>query len=232
MIKEYNEIKKEVIEDTIKSIYKEIEKKEKEYEDIERKILKIDIDNDFKSIFLRDKDSKKEEVPDEYQEDKFKLKKEIKNLKHKLKGYETLKKHIMHELGYVVSDNIVKVILEKYNNEYTNRLKLNKAERIIIVYFQELKDNIKKLENELNEKISLEIGKENDIINFRIEDEYIIFRRLDECIEVIMSNRLRGHIKIIPDPEIDECIYNGNFIFRYTDVTKMIKKSFKFLNKN
>lgn len=56
MIKEYNEIKKEVIEDTIKSIYKEIEKKEKEYEDIERKILKIDIDNDFKFVFLGDRD--------------------------------------------------------------------------------------------------------------------------------------------------------------------------------
>lgn len=137
----------------------------------------------------------------------------------------------------MVNSDIIEKIKSKYINECMIIKALDEAEKLILNYFQELKIYINDIEKQLNGKISLKINEDEKLIEFKIESEYIIFKRNKEHITVLMSNVSNDieecendeYNKIVPYEDFHACKC-GSYKFLYGDIDFMVSKAFKSLN--
>ncbi|WP_346878991.1 hypothetical protein [Clostridium sp. UBA7791] len=130
----------------------------------------------------------------------------------------------------IVPEYIIKAIENKYNDEYKAKIALDKAEGLISSYFSELKYTLKNYFKNLNHKIKLEINTDKYIAYLQIEDEYIYFKRENECISVFMKieNKEHHYKDIIPNSEWDGCEIGG-YKFWQGEINRCLKKAFNFI---
>lgn len=130
----------------------------------------------------------------------------------------------------IVSQDIIKAIQNKYDKEFNTKIVLDIAEELIIKYFYELKDTLKNYINILNDKIKLDINTDEYIVYFKMENEYLYFKRGNECISVFMKidNKECHYRDICPNEELDNCVI-GAYIFNESEINRIIKKAFNFI---
>ncbi|NOW03206.1 hypothetical protein [Clostridium beijerinckii] len=133
----------------------------------------------------------------------------------------------------MLKENIIKTIEEKYDNEYKLQKALNDAEELIVDYFKDLEKNIKYIIKVLPNKISIEYKNEDQILNFKVENEGMYFKRCEGKIEVFSycpsDNKISPHkiITIEPYPDFNGCKCGG-YELCSNEINALIGNNFNF----
>lgn len=133
----------------------------------------------------------------------------------------------------MLKEEIIKIIKDKYDNEYKLQKALNGAEKIIIDYFKDLEKNTKEIVEVLSDKISIKYKYEDKIVDLKIEDEGIYFKRCEDKIEVLSycpSNNKISPCRITtiePYPSLEGCKC-GAYDLSNNEISTVIGNNFNF----